>query len=117
MTLGLCLLLILIGASSMSWAEHFQPNHLDCSAVELKRAEIKYQQTVRPLLATYADQYSGDAKEMRKKEAKRATLFREWLKMRCTCKPKSLTTFEKTLCSAVSENTPLSAANACLVLN
>ncbi len=116
-TLGICLFVILFGISFHVEAQPFQPSPVDCSAAELKRAEIKYQQTIKPLLATYADQYSGKVEELRRKEKQRSVMFREWLRMRCTCKPKSLTRFEKTLCSAVSENTPISATGACLVQN
>lgn len=111
--------LIVIGTSLLvmgpAWAQN-TPKNLDCSAKAIKKAEMEYQQTMRPLLATVADSYSGKKQVLIAKERKRSYLFKEWLKMRCICKVR-MSHFETMLCEAVSERTPVSGIKACLVLN
>jgi hypothetical protein len=103
---------------SQSWAQERRgKEYLDCSRSELKKAELKYQEAAKPLLATYAEQYSGRMEVLKEKEQKRARLFREWLNVRCTCMPAGISNFEKTLCRALTEDLPVSGRDVCLVQN
>ncbi len=111
--------LIVIGMSLLivgPVGAQYTPKNLDCSARAIKKAELEYQETMRPLLATVADSYSGRKEVLLSKERRRSYLFKEWLKMRCICEVR-MSNFEKMLCEAVSENTPISGIRACLVLN
>lgn len=102
---------------SVSWAQEDISVHVDCRASELEKAEIRYQKLARPLLATYAEQYSGKIEILKEKEEKRAKLFREWLNVRCVCKPKGMSRFEKMLCRGLAESRPTGRRKVCLVQN
>ena len=118
--LGISLLII---SGLVSLVSAGTPEHLDCRPEMLKKAELQIQQMIKPLLATVAEQYSGQTEELRRKEQKRARLFRDWLRMRCACQPSSLSQLEIMLCRVSSESTILRNSNAlqdrevCLVQN
>jgi len=111
------LALLLAMNAVVSFAQSRVPANLDCSAKALREAERKYQEVVKPLLATVADSYNDKTEELQSKERERAIVLRDWMRMRCTCKVAGMSVLEKTLCQALSPEVRLSDPEACLVRN
>jgi len=88
---------------------------VDCSAKELKKAEDTFNRMVRTYVPGTAERYSGRSEGIRKMTVERQKILRNWLKVRCVCKPKHMSRFEGILCQAISDKPVAHEGAACLL--